>query len=90
MMLSHVTITGFHNHKETQIFENNTRSLAKKKEFTECATLYPGRCPPLILKRVLAIRCLLCEHEYFWRATKGKNVVTYYIRKVSWIGIKDN
>jgi hypothetical protein len=46
--------------------------LAKKKEFTEYATLYPGQCPPLVLKRVLAIRCLLCEHDFCWKAPRGK------------------
>jgi hypothetical protein len=34
--------------------------------------LYPGRCPPLVLKRIIAIRCLLCEYDFYWRAPKGK------------------
>ncbi|CAG8527146.1 4574_t:CDS:2 [Funneliformis caledonium] len=65
-------ITGFHNNKEALDFETNVRALARKREFTEYATLYPGACPPLVLKRVLAIRCLLCEYDFCWRAPRGK------------------
>ncbi|CAI2171162.1 19274_t:CDS:2 [Funneliformis geosporum] len=65
-------ITGFHNNKEALDFEANVRALARKREFTEYATLYPGQCPPLVLKRVLAIRCLLCEYDFCWRAPRGK------------------
>ncbi|PKC71570.1 hypothetical protein RhiirA1_438802 [Rhizophagus irregularis] len=67
-----IAITGFFNKKDALDFEKNVKSTAKKKEFTEYASLYPGRCPPLVLKRIIAIRCLLCEFDLYWRAPKGK------------------
>ncbi|CAG8664618.1 21281_t:CDS:1, partial [Racocetra persica] len=67
-----VAITGFLNNKEATNFESNIKILARKKEFAEYASLYQGRCPSIVLKRIIAIRCLLCEYDYCWRAPRGK------------------
>ncbi|CAG8497637.1 11659_t:CDS:2 [Acaulospora morrowiae] len=67
-----VAITGFLSSKEATSFEMNIKLLAKKKEYNEYANLYQGRCPSIVLKRIIAIRGLLCEHDQFWKAPRGK------------------
>ncbi|RHZ69015.1 hypothetical protein Glove_291g48 [Diversispora epigaea] len=67
-----VAITGFLSSKEASNFESNIKILAKKKEFNEYANLYQGRCPSIVLKRIIAIRGLLCEYDNWWKAPRGK------------------
>nr|CAG8434227.1 3392_t:CDS:2 [Entrophospora candida] len=67
-----VAITGFHANKEIASFESNVKDLSQKKEFSEYASLYKGRCPENVVRRILAIRCLLCENESCWSTVKGK------------------
>ncbi|CAG8742597.1 8619_t:CDS:1, partial [Ambispora leptoticha] len=54
-----LAITGFASKKDATQFESSAKELAKKREFNEYATLYQGKCPATVVKRILAARCLL-------------------------------
>ncbi|CAJ0642275.1 1126_t:CDS:2 [Entrophospora sp. SA101] len=45
-----LAITGFHSDREATKFESNVRILAKKREFSEYASLYAGSCPAVVVK----------------------------------------
>ncbi|KAG9289145.1 hypothetical protein G9A89_022454 [Geosiphon pyriformis] len=67
-----LAVTGFLSKKDATSFELSAKQTAKKKEFDEYATLYQGRCPPSVVKRILAARCLLCEQDKWWTGPKNK------------------
>nr|CAG8580714.1 157_t:CDS:2 [Entrophospora candida] len=74
-----LAITGFHSDREATKFESNVRILAKKREFSEYASLYAGSCPAVVVKRILAIRCLLCEYDSWWKVPCGKKRREYVL-----------
>ncbi|CAG8601335.1 11085_t:CDS:2 [Paraglomus brasilianum] len=67
-----MAVTGFKTQKDAMSFEWFVKKVVKQKEYNDYVKLYRGRCPATVIKRILAIRGLLCEQDKWWSSKRQR------------------
>jgi len=67
-----MAVTGFKTQKDAMSFEWFVKKVVKQKEYNDYVKLYRGHCPSTVIKRILAIRGLLCEQDKWWASKRQR------------------